>query len=98
VPIIGEEARLPAESFSLTRLGRVILQLRQVSAIADEVGGVVDPGFAGPPRYPGPIPIPAAAAGSDELVSTELLGDGGGVSIGEERLDEEAEDELALPP
>lgn len=97
-PIAGDDAGLPPGSFSLTRLGSVIQQLRQVSAIADEAARVVDPGFAGPPRYPGPIPIPAAAAGSGGLVITGLLGDGGGVSIGEERLDEEAEDELALIP
>ena len=96
-PPRGDEAKLGADSFSLSRLGSVILQLRQVSAIADVVGGAVDPWFAGPPRYPGPIPIPPAVAGREELVSTGLLGDGGGVSIGEDRLDEDAEDELALP-
>lgn len=43
------------------------------------------------PAYPGP------AVAREALESTGLLGDGGGVSIGVETLDDEAE-EVAVPP
>lgn len=39
-----------------------------------------------------PIPGPAAEEGKEEHVKTGLLGDAGGVSIGDDREDEEVEE------
>lgn len=80
---VGDAAPLD-DVFSWRPLGRVILQFLHVSPIAEDDDGGPNPV---PPWYPGP---PAGAR--EALVNTGLLGDGGGVSIGVETLDDEAED------
>lgn len=74
--------------FSWRPLGRVILQFLHVSPFTAVDG---DDDDDGPPAYPGPLGVAREA-----LVKTGLLGDGGGVSIGVETLDDEAED-VAVP-